>query len=104
MEEGAGEQFYLDLNTRLREMEERQQLLKDRTLMIGRGVVDIKDKISTEVRDLRRIVSLLQQENAQMKETIQLMSEKLNGTSKKEELQMVRRQLDLLRGGRNASS
>lgn len=101
MEEGNGEQFYIDLNTRIREMEERQQLLKDRTLLIGKGVVDVKERTSTELRELRKIVMLLQQENAQLRETVQLMSEKLNNTSKKEELLMIRRQLDLLRGVRD---
>lgn len=103
MEEG-GAQVFMDLNTRIRELEERQRLLKDRTFLIGRGVVDIKEKTSLELRELRKAVTILQQENMQLKETIQLMSEKLNNTSNKEELQMVIRQLNMLRTTKNGNN
>ncbi|HVY01260.1 MAG TPA: hypothetical protein VHA12_00660 [Candidatus Nanoarchaeia archaeon] len=102
--EEDGSQVFMDLNTRIRELEERQRLLKDRTFLIGRGVVDIKEKASLELRELRKAVTILQQENAQLKETMQLMSEKLNNTSNKEELQMVLRQLNILRGVKNGNS
>jgi predicted nucleic acid-binding Zn-ribbon protein len=103
MEEDGG-QVFMDLNTRIRELEERQRLLKDRTFLIGRGVVDIKEKASLELRELRKAVTILQQENVQLKETLQLMSEKLNNTSNKEELQMVMRQLNLLRTTKNGNN
>jgi hypothetical protein len=103
MEEDGG-QVFMDLNTRIRELEERQRLLKDRTFLIGRGVVDVKEKASLELRELRKAVTILQQENIQLKETLQLMTEKLNNTANKEEFQMVMRQLNLLRGTKNGNN
>ena len=62
MEQGGGDQFFLDLGTRIREMEERQQLVKDRTMLIGKSMIDLKDKISSEIREMRKTIFVLQQE------------------------------------------
>jgi hypothetical protein len=98
MEEvGQEQQYFLELNTRLREFEERQQLLKDRLMLLSRGMVDIKEKLGSELRDLRKTSLKLQQDNDILRETVQLMSEKLNTTVRQEELATVKRQLDLIR-------
>jgi len=98
MEEVTQEQqYFLELNTRLREFEERQQLLKDRLMLLSRGMIDIKEKISSELRQLRATSLKLQQDNDILRETVQLISEKLNTTVRQEELATVKRQLDLIR-------
>jgi len=44
MEEVTQEQqYFLELNTRLREFEERQLLLKDRLMLLSRGMIDIRN-------------------------------------------------------------
>ncbi len=98
MEEATQEQqFFLELNTRIRELEERQHLIKDRMMLLSKGVIDLKDKITADMRELRKNTIQLQQENDQLKETLGLMSEKLNNTVRQEEIAIIKRQLDLIR-------
>ena len=98
--QSGGQQLFLDIGTRLREMEERQQLLRDRTMLIGKSMLDIKERIMDELRETRKSMSILQKENSSLKEAIQLMSEKLNGSARQEEVETLKRQIDLLRGGK----
>jgi len=96
MEEVA-QQFSVDLNSRLRDVEEKQRLLKDRVLLIGKGLVEDRKQTSQSIREMKSTVILLKEENARLKEVVRNITEQLERTARKEELATVQRQLDLLR-------
>lgn len=94
----SGQQLFIDVSTRLREIEERQHLLRDRMVIVSRGVIEIKEKVSGEMREMREVLTKLQKENSALKETINLIAEKMNTTARQEQINILQRQLDLLRG------
>lgn len=83
--------------SRVRDLEERQRLLKDRILLVGKTVVEDRDKNFKEMQEMKKTVIGLKEDVARMKEVIQRMSEQLNQSARKEELIIIQRQLDLLR-------
>ena len=95
--EEVTQQFSVDLNSRLRDVEEKQRLLKDRVLLIGKGLVEDRQQTSQSVREIKNIVLTLKEENARLKEIIKNMTEQLGRTARKEELTTIQHQLDLLR-------
>lgn len=97
----SGQQLFLDIGTRLREIEERQQLLKDRIMLIGKSVIDVRERVLEEMRETRKSIDILQKDNINLKETLQLMSEKLNSSAKQEEINIIKRQLDMIRSVNN---
>ncbi len=90
--------FSLDVSTHLRDMEERQRLLKDRILLIGESIVKERDRIFKDMQELKHNVLVLQQENTKIKELIERMSEQLQSVARKEELMILQRQFELFRG------
>ena len=93
------QQFFSDLNTRLRDIEEKQRLLKDRVLLIGKNLVEEREKTIKDVQDLKFSVFGLQKETQSMKELLQRITEQLNSAARKEELMILQRQFDLFRKG-----
>ncbi len=89
--------YLLDINTRLRDIEDRLRLLKDRVLLVGKTLVDSRDKTFSEVQELKKAVTALTQENVRMKDIIQRISEQLSNSARKEDFAILQRQLDLLR-------
>lgn len=83
--------------TRVRDLEERQRLLKDRILLIGKTVVSDRDKNFKDIQEMKSSLLGLKEDVARIKELIQRMSEQLNQTARKEEVMIIQRQLDLLR-------
>ncbi len=81
----------------LRDLEEKQRLLKDRILVIGKSGIDERNKNFSEFQQVKKDIILLKEEQKQMKEMLQKIVEQLSNTSRKEELLIIQRQLDLLR-------
>lgn len=91
------QQFFSEINTRLRDIEEKQRLLKDRIILIGQSFVDGKEKIFKDHLEMKKEVIKLKDENLRMKEFIQRISERLDDLARKEELMILQRQFDLFR-------
>lgn len=90
-------QLFSDLNTRLRDIEEKQRLLKDRVIMIGKNLIDEREKLLSQIQDIKKSLIKLEKENSSLKELISRIMEQLNNTARKEELAILQRQFDLFR-------
>ena len=87
----------LDVNIRLRDLEEKNTLLRDRVLLLGQSVIDERDKSFKEMQEMKATVIKLKEDVNRLKELMQRMAEQISQTSRKEELMILQRQLDLLR-------
>jgi|ETNmetMinimDraft_5_1059913.scaffolds.fasta_scaffold46960_2 hypothetical protein len=90
-------QYFSDINTRLRDLEEKQRLLKDRTLLVGQNLIDEKEDTFKGIQELKKIVLGLKEENIRMKEFIQRMGEQISELARKEELMILQRQFDMFK-------
>lgn len=91
--------FFSDINTRIRDLEEKQRLLKDKLLLIGDGFVKDRDRNFQEIQDLKKTVIKLEEDNKRLKDLLMRISELIDKTARKEELLILQRQFDLFRGG-----
>ncbi len=98
-QEPAEEQFFSDLNTRLMDIEEKQRLLKDRVILIGKNLVEEREKTFNETQELKKSIIKLENDAKTMKDLIQRVLELLDNTARKEELMILQRQFDLFRKG-----
>jgi len=96
-EEYVPQTLELDVNTQLRDLEEKQRLLKDRILLIGQSLVEEREKNFKEIQQLKKEFIKFKEENLRMKEFLQRVTEQLSNTSRKEELMIIQRQLDIMR-------
>ena len=88
---------FSDVNTRLRDIEEKQRLLKDRVLIMGKNLVEEREKSFEEIQELKSILLKLKEDTIVIKQAVQTMTEQINKTARKEEIEMIQRQLDILR-------
>lgn len=89
--------YSVDINTRLRDLEDRLRLLKDRVILVGKSLIDSRDKSFSEIQDMKKSVIRLTEENARLKALIERMAEQINNSVRREDLMIIQRQLDLLR-------
>lgn len=79
------------------DMEEKQRLMRERVLLLGKNFIDDRSKTLNEIQELKKITLTLQEEVLRMKEFSQRLAEQIDKTARKEELMIIQRQLDLLR-------
>jgi len=90
-------QYSSDNNAQLRDIEEKQRLLKERVLLIGQSLIGERDKTFKEIQEMKKSFIEIKDENSRIKELLERITEQLNNVARKEELLIVQRQIDLLR-------
>ena len=83
--------------TRLRDIEEKQRLLKDRLLLVGQSLVEEREKNFSDIQDLKKEMIRVKEENKRIQELLKRVTEQLGNSARKEELMMLQRQFDLFR-------
>lgn len=96
-EEYAQPEVQNEGTTRLRDLEEKQRLLKDRILLIGKSLIDERDKNFAEMQEMKKSIIILKEETARIKELLERITEQLTTTARKEELLILQHQFDLFR-------
>ena len=91
------QQAFSEVNTRLRDLEERQRLLNERVLLMGKNFIEERTKNFTEVQNLKKTISQMKEELTKASDFLQRVGEQLSNVARKEELLVLQRQFDLFR-------
>jgi hypothetical protein len=83
--------------TKIRDIEEKLRLVKDRLLLIGQTHIEEREKSFAEIQDLKTTVLTLKKENMRISEVLKRVTEQLASTARSEDLAILQRQLDLFR-------
>jgi len=86
-----------DLNVRIRDLEEKNRLLRDRVLLLGQSVVEERDKSFKDIQEMKSSMIKMKEDLNRLKELMQRMAEQIAQTARKEELMILQRQMDLFR-------
>ena len=81
--------------TRLNEVEEKQRLLRDRTMLIGENFISLKEDQENEDRSIHKKINEVEYEIKMVKQTLQRIMNELNSMARKTELTILQRQYDL---------
>jgi hypothetical protein len=84
-----------EFNTKLRDIEERQRLIKDRVLLIGENLVGLKEETISEISQLKVRTEKIEGELERIKGTIALLIEESKNYARKSELEMLYRQFKM---------
>lgn len=98
-EEYAQQEAGVDPNSFFRDIEEKQRLVKERMLLIGKTLIEERDKVFNELQAMKTTIAVLTEENKRMRELLQRLAEQINISARKEELMILQRQFDLFRKG-----
>lgn len=97
VEQSYGDRFFIDINTRIRDLEEKQRLFRDRILLISESFVKERDKNFEEIQEMKKVVMKLKSDNIRIKGILMSVTEMVNKSARKEDLAILQRQFDLFR-------
>lgn len=84
-----------NIATILRDLEEKNRLLKDRTLLIGENLIESKEEILEEIRELKNKTKELEQEIIRLKSILESLMEEIDNFARKSQLDIMERQLEM---------
>jgi len=89
------EQLITDLNIKLRDIEEKQSIIKDRVLLIGQNLITEKEENQKEIFDLKNKITQVEEDIRKMKLTLQTVIETSNNFARKNEIDILKKQFKM---------
>lgn len=91
------EQVYYesDVSTRVRDLEEKMRLLKDRVILIGQNLLESRGSLEGSVQEMKTALENLWRDVEKVKERLSLILEELEAFSRKEEVALLKKQFKM---------
>jgi len=89
--------FAPDINLKIRDLEERQRLVKEKLDLLSRNFTDFKETAEKEASMLKLSVNQIQAEISKIKEILMRVSEEIENRAKKSEVELVAKQLKIMK-------
>lgn len=86
-----------DANLKIRDLEDRQRLIKDKLNLLSTNFIELKNTLEKEVTDLKISTDSIKYEIAKIKDLIIRISEELDNRAKRSELELVAKQLKIMK-------
>ena len=91
-EENYGNDFLFEISTKIRDLEERQRALKDRTILIGKNLIEIKEKANNDFLELKKQLEILTQNMERLTSFMETASGEFSKFARKEDLEILTKQ------------
>jgi len=90
-------QFLGDINMRIRDAEEKQRILKERVLLIGQNLVEIKEKNQEKILEIKKDLEIIKQKIERMASFLEIISGEFSKFAKKDDLEILAKQVNMLK-------
>ncbi len=86
------EQNSMEINTKIRDLEEKQRILKSRLLLIGQNLIEFKEKNSPDILEIKKDVEIIKQNIKKMRLFLETISGEFSKFARKEDLEILSKQ------------
>jgi len=77
---------------KIRNLEEKQSILKDRLLLIGQNLIETREKTSEKILEIKKDIEILKQNTERIVSFIESASAEFSKFAKKEDLEILSKQ------------
>ena len=91
-EDNSEAEYFQTQSVTMRDLEERQRILKDRLLLIGQNLIEIKERNDEEILELKKQFEEMKQDVSKIKNFIETISSEFANFAKKEDLEILKKQ------------
>lgn len=81
-----------DANIGLRDLEEKQRILKERIFLLGQNLIEIREKNSREMLELKKEIEKIKEGMERVKEFLEIASGEFQKFARKEDLEILSKQ------------
>ena len=92
-QENYGQQYAeTNTNMRIKDLEEKQNILRERLLLIGKNLIEVKEETSEKLLEIKKDLETLKYETEKIKSFLEMISEEFSKFAKKEDLEILAKQ------------
>ena len=83
---------YSDANVRVRDLEEKQRTLKDRLLLIGQNLIEIREKNKEAILEIKKDIEIIKQNMQRLISFLETASAEFQNFARKEDVEILAKQ------------
>ena len=91
-EEGYENQYFTEISTKIRDLEDKQRIIKDRVLLIGQNLIEMKKEVHSAFLNIKKEIEALKMDVERLKSFFETASGESSKFAKKEELEILSKQ------------
>lgn len=91
-EEDYQNTLYWELNSKIRNIEERQRILKDKIVLIGQNLIETKEETNNKIIELKKDIQGLKENIEKVTSFLETASEDMKKFAKKEDVEILAKQ------------
>ena len=92
-EQGGGDwQFLNDIHVRIRDLDEKHRTLKDRILLIGQNLIEMKEKNDEDLLEIKKNLELMRISIERLTSFLEVASSEFSKFARKEDLEILSKQ------------
>lgn len=84
-----------DINVKLRDLEEKQNIVKDRVLLIGENLISEKADLENQIQESKNEIAKLSEETRKMRLALERIIDDLNNFVRRNEFEVLQRQFKM---------
>ena len=86
------DQILGEVTSKVKDLEEKQKITKDRLLLIGENFIETKEKQSNQILEIKKDIETLKQDMNRIKLFLETASTEFSKYARKEDLDILRKQ------------
>jgi len=86
------EQDFGEVNTKIRDLEEKQRILKDRLLLIGQNLIETKEENNKKILEIKKDIEIIKQNMEKTISFLETASSEFSKFARKEDLEILSKQ------------
>ena len=92
VEEEYENQYFTEISSKIRDLEDKQRIIKDRVLLIGQNLIEFKEEFHGVLLTIKKEIELLKRDTERLKSFFESASAEFSKFAKKEELEILSKQ------------
>jgi len=88
----------LDINLKIRDLEEKQRIQKDRLKLLETNLIELKNKLNNETLSIKQSIEIIKQNINKLTSFLETASIEFQKFARKEDIELLAKQIKMLGG------
>ena len=85
-------QYFGDINSKMKDLEEKQRILKDRLILIGQNLIETKENTNQKILEIKKDIETIKQNMERIISFVKTASSEFSKFARKKDLEILSKQ------------
>ena len=85
-------QMFGDINTQVRDLEEKQKIIKDRVLLISKNLIEMREQSNEKILEVKKDIEIMKRTMQKLLSFLEMASNEFSKFATKEDLKILSKQ------------